>query len=85
MIAERLGITADAWSPILLHLRSMRIPSSEVRRDFSDVLDRAGRGGERIEITHYGTTLAVLLSKSDLAKLQACDDRDRASRKSPRR
>lgn len=51
----------------------MRIAKSEARKNFSDVLDRAGRRGERVKITHYGKTLAILIPKADLSKLEECD------------
>jgi len=52
----------------------MRVPKSEARRNFSDVVGRAGRRGERVKITHYGRTLAVLIPTRDLHKLEDCED-----------
>ena len=51
----------------------MRIAKSEARKNFSEVIGRAARGGERVKITHYGKTLAVLIPKTDLEKLEACE------------
>ena len=52
----------------------MRIPKSEARANFSDVVGLAARRGERVKITHYGKTLAVLIPKRDLDKLEDCED-----------
>ena len=51
----------------------VRIAKSEARKYFSDVVTRAGRGGERVKITHYGKTLAVLISPKELAGLDDCE------------
>jgi antitoxin (DNA-binding transcriptional repressor) of toxin-antitoxin stability system len=45
------------------------MPKAEARRRFSEVTTRVGRRGERGKITHYGKTLAVLVSKQDLQRL----------------
>jgi prevent-host-death family protein len=46
---------------------------AEARRRFSEVTTRVGRRGERVKITHYGKTLAVLVSKHDLQRLNDCE------------
>ena len=46
---------------------------AEARRRFSEVTTRVGRRGERVKITHYGKTLAILVSKQDLQKLDDCE------------
>ena len=46
---------------------------AEARRRFSEVTTRVGRRGERVKITHYGKTLAVLVSKKDLERLNDCE------------
>jgi prevent-host-death family protein len=46
---------------------------AEARRRFSEVTTRVGRRGERVKITHYGKTLAVLVSKQDLQRLSDCE------------
>jgi prevent-host-death family protein len=46
---------------------------AEARRRFSEVTTRVGRRGERVKITHYGKTLAVLVSKQDLQRLNDCE------------
>lgn len=49
------------------------MPKAEARRRFSEVTTRVGRRGERVKITHYGKTLAVLVSKHDLQRLSDCE------------
>jgi prevent-host-death family protein len=61
----------------------MRIPKSEARANFSDVVGLAARRGERVKITHYGKTLAVLIPKRDLDKLEDCEDDDGDDRATP--
>jgi prevent-host-death family protein len=51
----------------------VRIAKSEARKNFSDVVTRAGRRGERVKITHYGKTLAVLISPRELESLDECE------------
>jgi prevent-host-death family protein len=51
----------------------IRMAKAEARKRFSEVTTRVGRRGERVKITHYGKTLAVLVSKQDLAKLDECE------------
>ena len=53
----------------------IRIAKAEARRRFSEVTTRVGRRGERVKITHYGKTLAVLVSKQDFEKLGDCEQR----------
>jgi prevent-host-death family protein len=50
------------------------MPKAEARKRFSEVTTRVGRRGERVKITHYGKTLAVLVSKQDLQKLDDCEN-----------
>lgn len=51
----------------------MRIAKAEARKNFSDVVTRAGRQGERVKITHYGKTLAILINPKELAGLDDCE------------
>jgi prevent-host-death family protein len=48
---------------------SQRIPTSVARKYFAEVVRRSARG-ERFELTRYDNTLAVLISKRDLDKLE---------------
>jgi prevent-host-death family protein len=52
---------------------AQRIRASEARKDFKEVIERAA-GGQRIKLTRYGRTLAVLVGKSDLATLEDCEN-----------
>jgi prevent-host-death family protein len=51
----------------------IKMAKAEARRRFSEVTTRVGRRGERVKITHYGKTLAILVSKQDFQKLEDCD------------
>jgi prevent-host-death family protein len=55
-------------------MKSTRISVATARRDFADVLARAAKRGSRIKVTRYGTTLAGIISRGDLARLEQCDD-----------
>ena len=43
-----------------------QVPADEARRVLGDLLNRAGYGGERIEITRFGRVIAVLVSPETL-------------------
>jgi prevent-host-death family protein len=51
----------------------MRIAKAEARKRFSEVVSRAGRRGERVKITHYGRTVAILVPPRDLETLDECE------------
>lgn len=51
----------------------LRIPKTEARRRFSEVVSRAGYRGERVKITHYGKTLAAIVPKADLRMIEDCE------------
>jgi prevent-host-death family protein len=60
---------------------SNRIQVAKARKDFARVVNRSA-GGERIKVTRYGTTLAVIVPKADLTKLEDCEkSRARVARK----
>jgi prevent-host-death family protein len=50
-----------------------RIATSKARRQFADVMKRAAQDGRRVKITHYGKTLAGLVSAQDLRTLEDCE------------
>jgi prevent-host-death family protein len=54
-----------------------RIATSKARRDFAEVMKRAARDGRRVKITHYGKTLAGLVSARDLELLEDCEQKQR--------
>ena len=52
-----------------------KVSTSEARKRFSDVINRASYGKERVALTRNGHTLAVLVSVEDLELLEAMEDR----------
>jgi prevent-host-death family protein len=58
---------------------SVRLPTAQARGDFAKVVRRTARG-ERIKLTRYGKTQAVLIPKHDLEALEDCE-KDTAARK----
>jgi prevent-host-death family protein len=57
-----------------------RIATAKARKEFADLIKRAGREGKRLKITHYGKTLVGVIPAKDLELLQDCEDRKDASR-----
>jgi prevent-host-death family protein len=55
-----------------------RVQAAEARRDFADLIERSAKG-ERIKITRYRNTLAAIVSKKDLEKLEDCEETQKAS------
>jgi len=51
---------------------SMRIATAEARKRFASIVRRSAHG-ERIELTRYQDTMAVLIPKKDFDKLQDCE------------
>jgi prevent-host-death family protein len=51
---------------------SARVSTAEVREDLAKVVRRTAQG-ERIKVTRYGKTLAVLIPKRDLEALEGCE------------
>jgi prevent-host-death family protein len=51
---------------------SKRIAAADARRDFSEVVQQSSRG-ERIKLTRYGKTQAVLIPARDLERLEDCE------------
>jgi prevent-host-death family protein len=50
-----------------------RIQVAQARKDFASVVGRSALG-ERIKVTRYGRTLAAIVSKSDLERLEDCEE-----------
>ena len=59
-----------------------RIPIAAARKDFAAVLRDSARG-ERIKLTRYDKTIAVVVSTDDLAKLMDCEGRRKDDRRPP--
>jgi prevent-host-death family protein len=67
-------LTSQGARQMLYNMRNQRISVATARKDFANVLARAAKRGSRIKVTRYGTTLAGIISRSDLAHLEKCDD-----------
>ncbi len=51
---------------------TQRIPTAEARKGFANVL-RDSAKGERIKLTRYNKTVAVIIPKKDLVDLEECE------------
>ena len=61
-----------------------RMSTAEARKDFANLL-RSSAAGERIKLTRYNKTVAVLISKRDLDELEDCQRRHREVAQGARR
>ncbi len=52
----------------------IRLNTSEVRSDFSDILNRVAYGGERIVLHRRGKNVAALVPLEDLTLLEKLED-----------
>jgi prevent-host-death family protein len=52
-----------------------RIQAAGARKHFSSLVDRS-QAGERIKVTRYNKTAAILVSKRDLERLEECEKSD---------
>jgi prevent-host-death family protein len=50
-----------------------RVAKADARMKFAEIVGDA-EAGERVKLTHYGKTIAVLISTDDLRRLQNCED-----------
>jgi prevent-host-death family protein len=50
---------------------TQRLPTALARKDFANVL-RDSAAGERIKLTRYNKTVAVIIPAKDLAELEDC-------------
>ena len=50
---------------------TQRLPTAAVRKEFASIL-RSSEAGERIKLTRYNKTVAVIIPKKDLAELEDC-------------
>ena len=50
---------------------TQRLPTAVARKDFANVL-RDSAAGERIKLTRYNKTVAVIIPKHDLDELEEC-------------
>ena len=54
-----------------------RMSTAEARKDFAALL-RNSAAGQRIKLTRYNKTIAVLIPKHELADLEDCQERKAA-------
>jgi prevent-host-death family protein len=47
---------------------------SEAREDLAELVNRAGYGGERVQLTRHGRPVAAIISAEDLALLESLED-----------
>jgi prevent-host-death family protein len=50
-----------------------RIPAAEARKHLANVVQQA-QNGERIKLTRYNKTVAVIIPKNDLTSLEECEE-----------
>jgi prevent-host-death family protein len=50
-----------------------RIQAAKARKHFASIVERSSQG-ERIKVTRYGRTLAAIIPKGDLEKLENCEN-----------
>lgn len=60
--------------PEVTRTMAQRMSTAEARKDFAALL-RSSEKGERIKLTRYNKTVAVLIPKHDLDELEDCQGR----------
>ena len=50
---------------------TQRLPTAAARKEFASIL-RSSEAGERIKLTRYNKTVAVIIPKKDLTELEDC-------------
>ena len=56
---------------------TQRMPTAAARKGFAAVL-RDSAAGERIKLTRYNKTVAVIIPKKDLVELEDCEEKKKA-------
>ncbi len=64
-----------------LQFMTNRIPIAAARKGFATIL-RKTTEGERIKLTRYNKTVAIIIPKRDLEKLKDCEEQERSAMKS---
>jgi hypothetical protein len=54
-------------------MKELRIPVAEARKNLARVLAKAAKHDRRVKITRYNQTLAGIISRRDLMRLNDCD------------
>src|SRR5260221_7886465 len=70
--------SGDLSSHFMVH----RIQAAKARKHFASIVERSSKG-ERIKVTRYGQTLAAIIPKGDLEKLENCEQ-DELPNKQPK-
>jgi prevent-host-death family protein len=58
---------------------TVRVSTAQAREDLAKVVRRTARG-ERIKLTRYGKTQAILIPKRDLEALEECEQTETAKK-----
>lgn len=53
----------------------VRIPTSQVRQELSEILNRVAYQGERVVLKRNGRDVAAIISLDDLKRLETIEDR----------
>jgi prevent-host-death family protein len=59
-----------------------RVSAAGARKNFSALVQRS-QAGERIKVTRYNKTAAVLIPKRDLDRLEDCEEQNEADESAP--
>jgi PHD/YefM family antitoxin component YafN of YafNO toxin-antitoxin module len=51
---------------------AQRVPTAIARKQFARMVEKGSRG-QRIKLTRYDKTQAVIISKEDLSRLEECE------------
>lgn len=74
---------ALAGRPRMLYkMRELRISVAEARKNLASILDDVANKKRRVKVTRYRQSLAGIISREDLARLDECE---KTLFKSPRR
>lgn len=60
-------------SPVETRNVEIEIRAELARKDFTRLMQRAGFGGERFVVTHFGNPCIAVISIADLERLRALD------------
>jgi prevent-host-death family protein len=61
-------------------MKSLPLPVAQVRSNFSDVLDDAGRG-KRIRVTRHGKPVGWIIGAEERAKLDAAAPKSKSAKR----
>jgi prevent-host-death family protein len=64
----------EAWDFALEAATVIRLPASQVRERFAEILDEVINGNEQLIIQRHGKDVAALISTEDLERFQELED-----------